>query len=465
MGWEPSLRFKLREDEVTLGPLIIDKAYSEKLAGILLQIKNGERVDLSMFASNLNQYCYTDDEFEKAKEDYRNVKEDIKYFKSLCRSHLMINPDNWFKRMGTTANYIVGSETWTVHYKELKMCAAELYKKLKDFAFDFKELTTVFEQRYGDVVKLSTPEERIGGLLQAQYAQDYAAGDPDALKKYTAAMIECGLWDEEKAKANSLLLGAAEATQMFVNKNPQAPSYLENSNEVKEEVKETVVEPTKVMEYTTEVLEEMNRVLESTGCEDEESYHIMLTTLIESLKNNGLVVQADWSIAQQNGNIESMKESVHQIMNFINFRVNKMLIDSNPVEGCEDAYNKIMGIAGSGSVEQSSDDYILAGPETYKKWVDDVRSKYEHTPRNPYILIGSTMVEHLHANEIIIKDLWRKVICDWSDDNTYTFVDPSDVESAIEGLLGCCFYPQNARLLRNNPIRVSSDKIKKYLGE
>ena len=87
MGWNPQFKFSLRDDQITLGNLIIDKNCAKLLSEVLMKVKNGANVNPDALRVLVQQGCYTDEEFDLLREDFDNVKEDLKTFKRLLKEH------------------------------------------------------------------------------------------------------------------------------------------------------------------------------------------------------------------------------------------------------------------------------------------------------------------------------------------------------------------------------------------
>lgn len=209
MGWNPQFNFKLRDDEITFGNLIVDKRCVDLLSKALIKIKSGENVDISVIKNILDVGCYTDVEFEKIHTEFEEVKKDISYFKQLCSANLISGISNWAKRMDTNIGYIVGSNTWVEKYKELKLCACEMYIRLIGKGFEFPpEQAKVYRERYGEIMNTTDSKERLAGVLRKQYYEDRDNGVPNAEEIYIQAQLDNGLITPEQAEKHSRLFGA-----------------------------------------------------------------------------------------------------------------------------------------------------------------------------------------------------------------------------------------------------------------
>lgn len=210
MGWNPQINFKLRDDEITFGDLIFDKGSAELLCKALTAIKNGQSVGNDVIKSIIENGCYTDKELEAIRKEFDEIKNDISYFKKLRASGFTSGVSNWAKRVDANINYVTGSNTWIEKYKELKLCACEMYESLlgKNYAFTPQEKTT-FDKRYGDVLKSTTSKERLDGVLRKQYYEDLEAGVPNAADIYIQAQVDNGIITEQQAEGKRKLFGAA----------------------------------------------------------------------------------------------------------------------------------------------------------------------------------------------------------------------------------------------------------------
>lgn len=222
MGWNPQINFKLRDDEITFGDLIFDKGSAELLCKALTAIKNGQSVGNDVIKSIIENGCYTDKELEAIRKEFDEIKNDISYFKKLRASGFTSGVSNWAKRVDANVNYVTGSNTWIEKYKELKLCACEMYESLlgKNYAFTPQEKTT-FDKRYSDVLKGTTSKERLDGILRKQYYEDLGAGVPNAADIYIQAQVDNGIITEQQAEGKRKLFGAASKAS--------APNGVENN--------------------------------------------------------------------------------------------------------------------------------------------------------------------------------------------------------------------------------------------
>lgn len=210
MGWNPQINFKLRDDEITFGDLIFDKGSAELLCKALTAIKSGQSVGNDVIKSIIENGCYTDKELETLRKEFEEIKNDISYFKKLRASGFTSGISNWAKRVDANINYVTGSNTWIEKYKELKLCACEMYESLlgKNYEFTSQERAT-FDKRYNDVLKGTTSKERLDGILRKQYYEDLGAGVPNAADIYIQAQVDNGIITEQQAEGKRKLFGAA----------------------------------------------------------------------------------------------------------------------------------------------------------------------------------------------------------------------------------------------------------------
>lgn len=222
MGWNPQINFKLRDDEITFGDLIFDKGSAELLCKALTAIKSGQSVGNDVIKSIIENGCYTDKELEILRKEFEEIKNDISYFKKLRASGLTSGISNWAKRVDANINYVTGSNTWIEKYKELKLCACEMYESLlgKNYEFTPQERAT-FDKRYNDVLKSTTSKERLDGILRKQYYEDLGAGVPNAADIYIQAQVDNGIITEQQAEGKRKLFGAASKAS--------APNGVENN--------------------------------------------------------------------------------------------------------------------------------------------------------------------------------------------------------------------------------------------
>ena len=200
MGWSPQINFQLRDDEVTFGKLIIDKNGAELLSEMLIDMKNDKPVNMETFVQILKEWCFSDLEFDDLRIEFDQIKADITEFKRLSASFGVQWTSN-IQVVGAALDYAVGSKTWIEKYKENKQIAASLYADLKRKGHHFDPIhQQEYEKRYCEVISACTETELVETYLKRQYQQDVAAGVPDALEKYCAALVETGCLSKEAAE-------------------------------------------------------------------------------------------------------------------------------------------------------------------------------------------------------------------------------------------------------------------------
>ena len=272
MGWNPQINFKLRDDEITFGDLIFDKGSAELLCKALTAIKNGQSVGNDVIKSIIENGCYTDKELEALRKEFDEIKNDISYFKKLRASGFTSGISNWAKRVDANINYVTGSNTWIEKYKELKLCACEMYESLlgKNYAFTPQEKAT-FDKRYGDVLKSTTSKERLDGVLRKQYYEDLAAGVPNAADIYIQAQVDNGIITEQQAEGKRKLFGAAVKSSAVADNKYGLITNSETSNPgngIGIYVEDTADTNQKIVISSDDVKDKLNQVCKITDAKD-----------------------------------------------------------------------------------------------------------------------------------------------------------------------------------------------------
>lgn len=257
MGWNPQINFKLRDDEVPFGNLIFDKQAIPLIEKVLLSIKSGQITDINVLRDYLKGGCFTNEEFSKLREEYEFIKQDIDVFKAICKTKLILGVENWTKRLDANLGYIVGSNTWIEKYKQLKICAAELYLTLVGKGHTFSaEDDAKYKKRYGDVLNATSSKERLEDILRKQYYEDLGAGVPNATEIWIQNQVDNGLMSEEQAEKRRRLFGGAMAasvkTTIDKKDEPSADEIADKTVSdigvyVKEEPKEQIVLTTQLL--------------------------------------------------------------------------------------------------------------------------------------------------------------------------------------------------------------------------
>mgnify|MGYP006989005497 CR=1 FL=1 len=174
MSWNPSINFKLRDDQVAFGDLVVDKNGVPAICEFLKSVREGKPVDTMAFSEVLKNWCYKDTEFETLKEEFEQIKLDIAEFKSITSSF----GAKWtasIQSVGIAMDYIAGSSTWIEKYKENKSIAAGLYRMIKDSGYKFgPEKEREYDVRYHEVMVATTKTECVEDYLKKQYQKDLA---------------------------------------------------------------------------------------------------------------------------------------------------------------------------------------------------------------------------------------------------------------------------------------------------
>ena len=199
MGWNPQFNFKLRDDQIAFGSLILDKNGADAIADILVRFKNGEVPDLGVLKDLMDNYCFTNEEFTAMKNELPVIQADIKAFKDIGCNTLQ----KWklmAQSVSINVNYVAGSDSWVERYKELKMVAADLYNQLVQVGYQFTaEEKAKYDERYGDIIGCTTNMERVSSVFEKQYLEAMLRGDPNALDNFCDCMVEAGVWTEDVA--------------------------------------------------------------------------------------------------------------------------------------------------------------------------------------------------------------------------------------------------------------------------
>ena len=334
MGWNPQFKFSLRDDQITLGNLIIDKNCAKLLSEVLMKVKNGANVNPDALRVLVQQGCYTDEEFDLLRDDFDNVKEDLKTFKRLLKEHHVSTFHNWARRVDTNKNYITGSATWIGHYKEVKLCVTELYNKLLEVGHEFSQKEKAeYSKRYGEVLSLTTREDRIASLIKDQYFEDLRDGKPDAVDNYVDAMVTSGVWTESQAKAQTMLLNAGHAAvaKKVVTENVNDGVKVINQNS-------TVVKENKISITTDVINEKYSKIIGIGDALKKATELIKLNKIIvESLKKHEIMfptkcTDAIEAFEKGDANAGAVIEAVRRMVDIVNIQSNSTLIDLEPVE-------------------------------------------------------------------------------------------------------------------------------------
>jgi hypothetical protein len=138
---------------------------------------------------------------------------------------------NWAKRVDANVGYLVGSNTWIEKYKELKLCAAELYIQLIAKGYEFTpEESAKFKTRYGEIMNTTDTKERLGDVLRRQYYDDRDNGVENAEEIYLQALVDNGLMTEKDAEKRRMLLNAANVKTVAMPEKEQFVLTLKEIN-------------------------------------------------------------------------------------------------------------------------------------------------------------------------------------------------------------------------------------------
>lgn len=202
MGWAPNISFKLRDDEFTLGKLIIGKEIIQDVEKLIIALRNGVQIDSSFYQQLFNGFVFIDEEFEQVKEDFEQVKIDYAYFRDVLKSKMRFDFAGMLAHAETIANYAIGSATWLERYGEMKQQAGEMYRRLKVLGVDFGDRAAEYEKRYAHVKESNPSNGAIVSALQDQYKMDVLNGVPDAAERYLNAAKALGPVEAARAEAN-----------------------------------------------------------------------------------------------------------------------------------------------------------------------------------------------------------------------------------------------------------------------
>lgn len=240
MAWNPKLNFQLRDDETTLGELVIDTAAIPQIQKLLCTIREGSPIDMQGWTNYLRDTIYTNEEFSRIKNDFDVIKSDMRFMRQIWGSQKWhVDLKGFVDRADNAVNYIVGSKTWLEQYRETKMLAAELFARLKANGVQH-ELMPELEKRYGQVLAQSTTEERLLPQLQRQYTEAVMNNDANAVANYIAAQHRIGIEDKNFGGSFDSLLGAATSAIVANENLTNSPIDVQTSEVANESVEDTV---------------------------------------------------------------------------------------------------------------------------------------------------------------------------------------------------------------------------------
>lgn len=317
MSWNPSINFKLRDDQVAFGDLIFDKNGASLVCEVLHSIKDGKPINMEVFKQVLDEWCFTDFEFEKLKEEFEQIKQDIATFKQISTSF----GSKWtasIKSVGIAMDYVAGSATWVQKYKENKAIAAGLYQNVKKSGYQFSMAEQQeYDKRYFDVMQASTDTELVEAFLQRQYRENLAAGDKDAVNKYCDALVETGCITPEAAEKKKQMLGYfANASGNFAESDTSKSSGRANSD------KFVVVTSDLINEWFDKILELQDKDAVKAESAVEYLYDIMLHVYDKA----GVTTAFDKNAVPKNG--EETWASARRLMTILTTMSNAALINS-----------------------------------------------------------------------------------------------------------------------------------------
>lgn len=272
MSWNPQINFKLRDDQVAFGDMIIDKNGAQYLSDMLIKIKNGETPDIGLMKDVLDQYCFTNEEFVNLKNEMSEIQNDINEFKRIGSNSLQ----KWgvfLQTISVHTSYIVGSDTWIERYKELKMIAANLYEQIIRYGYNFpSEKKAEYDKRYSEILGCTTGMERVSDYLERQYREGVLRGDPNALNTFLDSMVETGVWSREAAererhkRETNRLLNEAEGNRKYTETLEQKRAEAEQREAEQREREERTRLATenandKYVLVTQSLLEQWNKII------------------------------------------------------------------------------------------------------------------------------------------------------------------------------------------------------------
>lgn len=200
MGYAPQFNFRLRDDEVVFGNLIIGKEIVQDIEKLLIAIRNGAQINLEPYKQLFGSYIFTDDEFSAVKDDYEQIKIDYAFFRDMMNAKLRFDFSASLNHMNTIVNYAMGSTTWLEKYAEMKNMAGEMYRKLKSIGVNFEEREAEYEQRYAEIKLAESNNGAIVTSLVEQYKLDVMHGAPDAEERFLKTMSALGPVEQAKAE-------------------------------------------------------------------------------------------------------------------------------------------------------------------------------------------------------------------------------------------------------------------------
>lgn len=327
MSYNPQINFRLRDDEVVIGNLIVGKEIVPDIETLLISIRNGVPVNTSAYQQLFSNYIFSDEEFTAIKEEYEQIKIDYKFFSSVMYSKLKVTSaaKNTGAKFGATLEYVVGSATWIETYIKIKNLAGEMFRTLQQMAYDFEGKEPEYEQRYHEI----TVEDTNNGVLVEQYVDMYKQGvmDGDDSVKATVLGLMNGLPDITKARIEGQIklweVSAGVSTKQVVRKAGTDALIDVNEKEEPEEV---------LIPITANMLVNRARMI----CDLKSYEHIYMG--LKELNAYAAQMCAECDIVfpeQQQKDIESSKLDLGQIVqtekviiNTLDYSANAVLLDA-----------------------------------------------------------------------------------------------------------------------------------------
>lgn len=296
MSWSPQINFRLRDDQVSLGNLILDKNGAEQVAKMLMDIKNGNVPDLGLLKETLEMYCYTDEEFIKIKDEMDAIKQDIKDFKAIGSNALQ----RWnisAQMVNVNAGYLIGSETWIEKYLEIKQIAADMYDKIVACGYEFDSVKKkVYEERYRDILGHTTSMDRVGSVFERQYKEAVLNDDPNALEDLCRNMVDAGVWTEKTAENERIrrqrnqLLNKAEGAINYKEKMRREQEEQERREQKQREREERIANAKQnqdtYVEITCQLIESLNQCISQASEKygNVDAFYVALEICVDILK-------------------------------------------------------------------------------------------------------------------------------------------------------------------------------------
>lgn len=376
MGWNPTINFQLRDDQVVVGKLIFDKNGAELLSELFIDMKAGMPVNLDVLNTIVRDWCFTNDEFDNLRVEFDQIKEDISEFKRICNSY----GAKWtacVQSVGIAADFIVGTSTWVESYKESKSIAAGLYQQIKRQGYQFDLVKQQeYDLRYSDVMSSATDTELVEAYLAKKYREDMANGDTQALKKYCDALVETGCITKEAAEKKMQMMGYFDAAsgnqaradsragQAIRDEAEKAKRLEDEERSTKEVVNQNVVLTQSVIK---DLWNRIDKIKDDPAAKD---------TCMDILHNFMCIVYDKSEIPtpfvkRRIYNSGDLWSSASTLYSILTMNCNEGLIDSAECVMPKDSYDKIMHYcAASEKPAENGDAYDSVTVQKLKTWLD-----------------------------------------------------------------------------------------------